>query len=94
MTSGETFSCHEKKTLNNRSAVSLRWTHERDPNLPTSSDDLVVDVSDDHGVDHGDTKHPGQDPLQDVKPDIRTGRKQRVQVHSFSPVSQPGIDQC
>lgn len=40
------------------------------PHLPASSDDLVIDVSDDHGMDHGDPKQSAEDPLQDVKPHV------------------------
>ena len=39
--------------------------------LPTSFDDFVINVSDHHGVDDSGPKEPGQDPLQDVKPDVR-----------------------
>lgn len=44
--------------------------------LQTSSDDLVIDVCDDHGMDHSDPKQPGQNSLQDVKPDIRAVTRQ------------------
>jgi len=40
--------------------------------LLASLDDFVVDVGDDDGVNDTDAKHLGQDPLQDVEPDIGT----------------------
>lgn len=38
--------------------------------LPASFDDFVIDVCDDHGVDHSDSKQFGQNPLHNIKPDI------------------------
>lgn len=51
--------------------------------LQTPFDDFVIDVRDDHGVDDGDPKHLGQNPLQDIKPDIRavTRKSSSAQAH-------------
>lgn len=38
--------------------------------LQTSSDDFIIDVSDDHSMDDSDPKQSGQNPLQDIKPDV------------------------
>lgn len=48
------------------SLISVLWSH-----LPTSSDDFVINVSDDHSVDDCDSEQPGQNPLQDIEPDVR-----------------------
>lgn len=79
MTVGQTFSCKNinkinmqiKQTVLRIAGFSLLWSY-----LPTSLDDFVINVGDDHGMDDSDSKQLGQNPLQDVKPDIRAGTRQ------------------
>lgn len=50
--------------------------------LPAPLDDFVIDVSDDHGVDHDHPEAAGQDPLQDVEADVGAAAR-----HGFSELS-------
>lgn len=84
---GETFSCqtrgrngvfsHANKIKSHVSALSISY-------LPTPFDDFVIDIRDDHGVDDGDPKHLGQNPLQDIEPDVRavTRKSSSARTHS------------
>lgn len=38
--------------------------------LPTSFDDFVINVRNDHCMDHGDSKQFAQNPLHNIKPHI------------------------
>lgn len=77
MTEGQTFSCPRKAEKNQFKCNKIDCFRPHRSYLPTSLDDLIIDVSDHHGVDDSDSKQPGQNPLQDVKPDVRAVTRQK-----------------
>lgn len=71
---GETFSykTRERHFLNEHTVNEANKynNHNNSSYLPTSFDNFVIDVSYDHSMDDGDSKQSGQNPLQDIKPDV------------------------
>lgn len=72
MTVGQIFSCSKKlknKRLTEQVVLTIPIFNMR-LYLPTSFDDFVIDVCNDHRMDHSNSKQSGQNPLHNIKPDI------------------------
>lgn len=73
MTVEQIFSCSEKYTINKQiteQAVLTIPVFKMQIYLPASFDDFVINVCNDHCMDHSDSKQSGQNPLHNIKPDI------------------------
>lgn len=86
ITDGQTFSWWQRRSIirkKEKARVEPKPFNNSLSYLPPPLDDFIVDVSDHHPVDDSDSKKPGEDPLQDVKPDVRAARRQNDTLGFF-----------